>query len=148
MRNRIAKNPRKGAVLVENAIVLLILIMFIIGILVGGLGVFRYQQVVTLAREGARYASVRGTESGNTLTAQNVYDNAILPMAAGLDTNSLTYAVVWPNGKSATYTDPSSNPPGQPKAATVEVTVNYVWVPEGFFGGATFSSKSVMPMQY
>jgi Flp pilus assembly protein TadG len=148
MRYLKPKNRRKGAVLVENAIVLLILIMFIFGILVGGLGVFRYQQVVTMAREGARYACVRGTESGVTITDTDVYNNAILPMAVGLDTTKITYTVVWPNGKGATYTDPNSNPPGQPRSASVEVTVNYDWIPEAFFGGATFSSKSVMPMQY
>jgi Flp pilus assembly protein TadG len=142
------KKTRKGAVLVENAIVLLVLITFIVGILVGGLGVFRYQQVVTLAREGARYASVRGTESGLTLSATDVYDNAILPMAVGLDPSSLTYTVTWPNGKAATYADSNSNPPGLPKGATVEVTVSYTWIPEAFLGGATFTSKSVMPMQY
>jgi hypothetical protein len=56
--------------------------------------------------------------------------------------------VVWPKGNSPVYADPTSIPPGQPKGATVEVTVTYTWIAEAFFGGATLTSKSVMPMQY
>jgi Flp pilus assembly protein TadG len=144
---------RKGAVMVDNAIILLLLLMFIIGTIVGGLGVLRYQQIALLAREGARYASVRGTQfqadgKGAAATPTDVFDNAMLPLATGLDQQNLTYSVVWPNGKTAVYADPTSIPPGQPKGATVEVTVNYKWIPEAFFGGTTMTSKSVMPMQY
>lgn len=153
MRYLKGNTRRKGAVMVENAIVLLLLLMFIIGTIVGGLGVLRYQQIALLAREGARYASVRGTQyqadgKGAAATPTNVFDNAIRPLATGLDPKGLTYSVVWPNGKTPVYADPNSIPPGQPKGATVEVTVNYHWIPEAFFGGATMTSKSVMPMQY
>ena len=139
--------------MVETAIVLLIVVMFIIGAMVGGLGVFRYIQVASLAREGGRYAIVRGTQyqadgKGTAATKTDVYDNAILPNAVGLDLSSLTYSVVWPNGNAPVYANPSSSPPGQPIGTTVEVTVTYTWVPEAFFGGATMTSKSVMAMQY
>jgi len=57
--------------------------------------------MVTLAREGARYACVRGSQyqagwqrdGGQPRT--DVYNNAILPMTAGLDPASLTYNVSW-----------------------------------------------------
>jgi hypothetical protein len=139
--------------LLEHALVLPMLLLFFLGIVIVGLGVFRYQQTVMLAREGARYASVRGAqyqaETGNpAATASDVYNQAILPMATGLDVASLSYFVSWPNGNAPVYADPNSNPPFQPVGATVVVTVTYNWVPEAFFGGVILSSTSVMPMQY
>ena len=51
---------RRGAAAVEFAAVAPVLILLLFGTVVGGLGIFRYHQVATLAREAARYASVRG----------------------------------------------------------------------------------------
>ena len=62
MLRRANSQKRRGATLVEAAIVYSVLFQLLIGMIVGGLGVFRYQQVASLAREGARYASVRGTQ--------------------------------------------------------------------------------------
>jgi hypothetical protein len=139
--------------LLEHALVLPILVLLFLGLVIFGLGVFRHQQMVTLAREGARYACVRGAqyqaETGNpAATPSDVYNQAILPMAVGLDVASLSYSVTWPNGNAPVYADPNSIPPGQPAGATVVVTVTYNWIPEALFGGMTLSSTSVMPMQY
>src|SRR5262245_37729382 len=74
---------RRGAVLVESAVVFPVFMILLLGLIVGGMGIFRYQQVAWLAREGARYASVRGADykkevSGATAaTAQTIRDNAI-----------------------------------------------------------------------
>ena len=38
------------------------MVMLMICIIIGGMGVFRYQQVAGLAREAARYACVHGSE--------------------------------------------------------------------------------------
>src|ERR1700757_4990277 len=87
---------RHGATLVEGAIVYPFVLLLTIGLTVVGMGVFRYQQVAALAREGARYASVHGGQwatdwNGNTLTAANdVRTNAVVPHAAGLDTSAST----------------------------------------------------------
>ncbi len=144
---------RPGAALVEMALVLPILILLMIGLLVFGLGVFRYQQVAAVAREGARYASVHGaqyqSETGKTAaTPQDVYNQAILPMAAGLDPAALSYSVTWNKSNWPVYADPNSVPPGQPVGNTVIVTVNYLWIPEAFFGGITLTSRAEMPMSY
>lgn len=156
MRYLKSKKRRHGAIMLENALVLPILITILGGTIVGGMGVFRYQQMVALAREGARYASVHGLQyqadnPGKTAaTVDDVFNNAILPMAAGLDTTELRngVTVTWPNGKGPVYADPNSNPPGQPIGTTVVVTVSYSWIPAGFFGGARLTSTSIMPMQY
>ena len=82
MTPRTAGQRRRGAAIVETALVLPAAIVFILMILIGGLGVFRYNELALLAREGARYASVHGKqyekETGNSAaTAQDIYDNAI-----------------------------------------------------------------------
>ena len=136
--------------MLENALVLPILILVVSGIIMIGLLIFRYQQVAMLAREGARYASVHGaqyqadsTTGEKAASAADVYNNAILPMAVGMDTSILTYSVTWSDsGKSPVVASTTSDPPGQPVGTTVTVTVSYVW------SGVTVSSTSVMPMQY
>lgn len=58
------RNPRarRGAVAVETAIVYPVFLLFLLGTMVLGLGVFRYGQLSSLAWEGARWASVRGPD--------------------------------------------------------------------------------------
>jgi hypothetical protein len=123
-------------------------------VIVIGIGVYYYQQVSALAREGARWASVHGgqysQETGNPMaTRQLVYDNAIKPMAVGLDKSQFTAtnpAVSWDNpNEMPSYTDASGNV----LANRVTVTVTYKWYPALYVGGpVTLSSTSVMPMQY
>src|SRR5436305_12684188 len=92
---------RRGAVSVEAAVVFPVAILLLLGLIVGGMGIFRYQQVAWLAREGARYASVRGSDykkevSGATaVTKQDVHNNVVLPNATALDSTSLTTDVTW-----------------------------------------------------
>lgn len=130
---------RQGATLVENAIVLPVFLLMLIGFIVVALGVFRYQEVASLAREGARYASVRGdhyalTTGLATATPADVYNEAIKPMAVALDLSSLTYSVNWN--------------PDKRQGSLVTVTVNYHWIPEALFGGVDISSTAVMPVSY
>jgi Flp pilus assembly protein TadG len=155
MRSR--KNPRyhrRGATAVEAAFVLPVVFMFIFGMVVIGLGIYRYQQVAALAREGARYASVHGTqyaaETGNTAaTAANIYDSAILPLAVGLSANQLNYSVSWNTTNSPTSYNPNSIPPGAPINNTVSVTVSFNWIPELYIAGPiNLTSTSTMPMSY
>jgi Flp pilus assembly protein TadG len=146
-----SRRRRRGATMVEAAIVLPAVFMFTLGLIVIGLGVFRYQQVAALAREGARWASVHGNsyarDTGNTAAdAAAVYNNAIKPMAAGLDTSKINYSVTWPNGKSPVYlADPANN---KYLNAYVTVTVSYSWTPEAYLSPTTLSSTSKMPINY
>jgi len=47
---------------VECAIVYPLTFLLLLGILVGAIAVFRYQEVASLARQGARYASTHGAQ--------------------------------------------------------------------------------------
>jgi Flp pilus assembly protein TadG len=131
---RATSESRRGAVTVEFALVAPLTFLLVLGLLVGGMGVFRYCEVATLAREASRWASVHGSgyqkDTGNAAaTAQDVYNNVIATEATSLAANKLTYSVTW-----NTTNDPGSN--------TVRVTVSYQWLPEVFLGGITLTSTS------
>jgi hypothetical protein len=151
MTPRFGRPRRSGFAATESLVVLPTLLFLIIATVVGGYGVFRYQQIAMLAREGSRYASVHGgqyqLETGNAAaTAQDVYNNAILPLATSLDLSQLTYSITWntsnmPYTVSTDYENPTGN--------TVTVTVNYKWFPEAYLVGPfTLSSTSTVPMSY
>jgi Flp pilus assembly protein TadG len=152
---RRAPQRRSGATVVECAFVYPILFLLVLGLMVGAGGIFRYSQLASMAREAARYAAVHGgqyAQENNTTvpTSDDIFNNVISPMAVGFDTTqlkqgyTLTYnTTYWPY-----HTTTDSNNNVVPIQNTVSVTLSYQWVPEGFLGGVTLSSTSVMPMSY
>jgi type II secretory pathway pseudopilin PulG len=141
---------RRAATLVENAVVLPTVIILLLALLVGAMGVFRYQEVATLAREGARYASTHGYQyrkdaglalGSSTDWSQDIYTNAIQPQMIALDPGYLTFTASWPD---------VINQPGKPDnwpGSQVTITVNYQWMPEwGLVGPITLTSTSSMPI--
>ncbi|HTU93687.1 MAG TPA: TadE family protein [Gemmataceae bacterium] len=148
---RLSQKRRRGSLSTEAVIVLPTLLFLIVATVVGGYGIFRYQQIAMLAREGARYATVHGgqyqQETGNpAATPQDIYNNAIVPFAANLDLSLLSYSVAWnandmPYSVNTDYETPTNN--------TVTVTVSYKWFPEAYLiGPIVLSSTSTMPMSY
>src|SRR5436190_997330 len=98
--HRSAIKPRRGALAVEAAIVHPVMLFIMLGLVVGGTGVFRYQQVAGQAREAARYAVVHGSEwekatDKTAPTQDDIRQNAVIPLAAGMDTKSLKVQVQW-----------------------------------------------------
>jgi Flp pilus assembly protein TadG len=149
---RLLSHHRRGATTVEFAIVCPIAFFLIFATIIGGLGIYRYQQVAALAREGARYAQVHGgqyaQETGNpAATPADIYNKAILPHAVALDPDHLTYTVTWnrDNFPLSIINDNYETPTGN----TVTVTVNYQWFPEMYLVGPfTLTSTSVGQMMY
>jgi Flp pilus assembly protein TadG len=130
---------RSGATVVECAFIYPLFFLIVVGLVVGCLGVFRYQELASLSREAARWASVRGHQYQNATgetaaTAKDVYDNVIKPKAKLVDATDLTYSVTW---------DPDNR-----QGSKVTVTVTYHWVPEAVFGGIDLTSTSTMIMSY
>ena len=125
--------------ILEFALALPVLLMLTLGTIVLALGVSQYQAVALLAREGARWASVHGTEyqatTGNpAATATDVYTKVIAPKGALANPTSLTSSVTWsPN-----------NQPG----STVTVTVKCQWSPQVYLGTLNLSSTAVMTVAY
>jgi len=145
------RRRRQAVASVEAAIVFPVIIFLILAIVIGSMGIFRYQEVCFLTREGARYASVHGTDyqtevKSTAATADDVYNKGILPRVSTLDTSKLTYSVTW-NKKNSPYTITSSY--SKPTVNTVTVTLTYKWMPEMFLvGPITFSTSSTMPVTY
>jgi hypothetical protein len=155
------KKKRLGAgTAVEMAIVMPALAMFVLGMAIGGMGIFRYQALSLLAREAARYATVHGTgyenDTGNPpVTKTDIYSAAVVPMSSGLDLSQVTYSIIY-NGASSADWDSVVHAPqfvsgtsgGTPRTATVTVMVNFNWAAPMYFGTINLSSTSVMPMSY
>jgi Flp pilus assembly protein TadG len=142
----------RGTTAIEFAITCPIVFFFIFAIIVGGLGVFRYQQVASAAREGARWASVHGADYAEetkkpAATPADVYNQAILPLAVALDPNYLTYSVTW--DKSNVPLEVTGGNYETPIGNTVTVTVTYQWFPELLLVGPfTLTSTSTAQMVY
>jgi Flp pilus assembly protein TadG len=134
-----SRQIREGATVVECAVVFPVFFLILIGTIVASLGVFRYQEMAALAREGARWASVHGQAyefytSQKAATEKDVYENVIRPKATGLDLDRLTYEVTWE--------------PDNRQGSRVVVRVGYDWIPEAFLGGIHLSSTSSALMSY
>jgi Flp pilus assembly protein TadG len=149
---RLNHRLRRGATIVEFAVVGPLVFLLLIGLLVGGLGIFRYQEVAYTAREASRWASVHGSdyaqETGKSAaTAADVYNQAIAPKATSLQLNQLSYSVSW-NTNNSPYHTSIVNGQSVKTTNTVTVTVSYHWIPEAFLGGMNLSSTSVSVMSY
>jgi Flp pilus assembly protein TadG len=143
---------RRGATLVEIGLVLSITLLLIVGLVVLGLGVSRYQQTAAVAREAARWASVRGglfaRETGQPAATQGSVESQVIPRySTGLDPSHITvFTVTWDNASKMPIYFDSVNQVW--KSNAVHVTISYQWIPEAFFGGVTLTSTSEMPMSY
>src|SRR5262245_43075004 len=107
---------RRGTTSIEFAITCPIAFFLIFAIITGGMGVYRYQQVAAAAREGARWASVHGTDYAQELnkpaaTPEDIYNNAILPAVTAIDISNLTYSVTWDKNNTPLYTDSNYEKP-------------------------------------
>jgi Flp pilus assembly protein TadG len=147
---RLKSAQRRGSTLVEFAIVGPVAMFLLIGLLVGGMGIFRYQEVAYLSRQASRYASVHGTRSASetgqpAATTQDIYNNAIAGQNVGLDLSQLNYSITWNTDNSPSHTQTVN---GHTVTVTnkVRVTITYQWIPEAYLGGVFMTSTSETPM--
>ena len=133
---RTKANRRRGVILLESALVYSVTLMLLLGTIVMGLGVFRYQQIASLAREGSRWAAVRGPtyqqEQSATVPTDAEVKTAILSKAIILDSTALSCDL----NQSLLAT------------GTSQVVVTYTWTPEAYFAAITMSSTSSVPVTY
>src|SRR5262245_4593198 len=140
---RLRRHHRSGTTVVESAVVYPLTFLLVIGLVVAGLGVFRYQEVSSLARRAARYAAVHGKqyalETGKpAATSDSIYNNAIKPYAFTLDLSKLSYSVTY-NTENAPTTPIIQNGKVVSRGNSVTVTINYTWLPEAFIKGTGIS---------
>ncbi|HJS08293.1 MAG TPA: TadE/TadG family type IV pilus assembly protein [Pirellulales bacterium] len=150
LRNRLSRH-RRGTTAVEFAIAFPIVFFLLLATIVGGMGVFRYQQVAAVAREGARWACVHGGEYEQVTgkpaaTPEDVFNKAILPVATMLRPENLSYSVTWDQSNMPLQVTEDVQ---EPFGNTVTVTVTYQWFPELFLiGPFTLTSSSTAQMIY
>jgi Flp pilus assembly protein TadG len=147
---RVNSTNRGGATTVEFAIVAPITFFLLLGLLIGGMGIFRYQELAAVAREASRWAAVHGAQYQQdtgypAATAQDVYNYVISPKAISLDLSKLSYSVTW-NTDNRPYHTTVVNNQVVPVRNTVTVTLTYQWIPEAFLGGITLTSTSTVPV--
>jgi hypothetical protein len=149
---RLRRQPRPAATLVECAIIYPVTFLILIGLLVGAMGMFRYQEMASLSREAARYASVHGTEyardTGTTApTPEQIYQEVVVKRAVGLDLERLSYSITYDRSNSPTSVK-VENGDVYPYVNRVKVTLTYQWIPEAFLGGITLTSTAEIPMSH
>jgi hypothetical protein len=136
IRRRRKSCERRGLSALEGAAVYPVTILLLMGTVIMSLGIFRYQQLQFLAREGARYASVHGptyaSESGQPVASTSTVLAQVQGLAVGL------------NGLNCTAVTYSSTT----MPCTVGVTLTYTWTPEAFFKPMTWTVTSTMPVTY
>ena len=152
VRSAIRRPARRGATLVETAMILSLLFLLLLGIILGSAAVFNYQQVSYLAREGSRWAIVRGAsyareQNTPAATAADVRTQAVLPQRGGMQADRLTCTVAWDQDNKQTSTVVVGDEV-KPRRNTVSVTVTYQWDPIFIFGPFTLQSTSVADMHY
>ena len=148
--------------------------LLVTGLVVLAMGVFRYQEMASLAREATRFAAVHGgqyeQENATAINAGTlpyvdenyIIQNIVKARAVSLDPSKLTVQVQF-NMSSGSYdwddtadngdrwpsSQKSINGTNYSETNTVSATVSYQWFPEWWLvGPITLTSTSVMPMCY
>lgn len=124
--------------MLEFAIVGPIFFLMLFGVIELGRAMFVTHQVANGAREGARWAMVRGDLSGLAIDEQDVRDR-VLNRTTGLDSTELDVSTSWPDGNRAIGS-----------TVTVTLTYNYVPLVSNIFGTGSFTivRTSEMAIQY
>jgi Flp pilus assembly protein TadG len=129
---------RSGAALVEAAFVLPVLLLLLYGLFCGAIMVLTVDQVDAAAREGARWASVRGTSyqfnTGNPAATAADVDTYVKTQGVTLDTSLMTNTTTWN----------AANRPGN----YVTVEVKYNWPGLGPFAAREFTARSSQLVTY
>lgn len=153
---------RAGGLAVEAAIVYSTVLLLFLALIVGGIGVFRYQQVAMLAREATRYAAVHGSDwqsdnNQSPCTQAQILQQAVLPRAASMATAAVSIEAQFVNRAAGRVSDwdtvahPPTSLDDQNNTVTnrVRVTVTYQWVPSALIVGPLYlSSTSELSMSY
>ena len=142
---------RRGAVLVEMAIVSSVFLLLILGTFDLGIATYRYNTISQAARQGARQAVVHGSLAPPTMTAWgpatytgtagdgSVYAQAVSPMLVGFNLNDVAIKVEWPDGGNALQ-----------QRVRYTVSTTYRPILSSFFSSSTYAqdAASTMPITH
>jgi Flp pilus assembly protein TadG len=152
-RMRARRDRRRGAAMVEAAIILTVFFTLVFGMLDLGMAVFRQQRISEVARQLARKAIVQGVNAPSTLnggpwgpttytgtgSASDSIATSIQRYLGGLNPSQVNLKVVWPDNNNNVE-------------SRIQVTVTTTWTPmfTYIFGGATWTlrAESTMPIAH
>lgn len=138
MKLRRPESRRSGAAAVEAAIIVPVALVILLGLITGAIMVFTVDEVFNVAREGARYGSVRGTEYARATNKPAATSDEIAAYVKQqgvlLDPSRMTVTTTWDK----------TNRPGQ----YITVQVTYDWPGIWSFGAQTFVSSSTQLISY
>lgn len=126
------KQSRRGAAVVEFALIAPVFLILILGSIEFSRAVIVQQEITNASREGARVGSYDSTTAASTVTS------AVSTFLSNVGINGATVTVS-PN-------PPSNATDGQPVTVTVSIPFNSVsWLPTPvYLGGQTLQATSVM----
>ena len=98
-RRRFGRFARQtaGVAAVEFAFALPVLVALTLGVFDGGRAMLTFNTLEKLAKEGARFASLRGSEY-TTPVDQPAVETYLTDRATGVDASKLVVTVTWPDG--------------------------------------------------
>lgn len=142
---------RRGAVMVEMAVVLSVFLLLILGTLDLGIATYRYNTISQAARQGARQGIVHGSLAPPAMTAWgpatysgnagdgSEYAQAVSPMLVGFTLSNVTIKVEWPDGGNASQ-----------QRVRYTVTTTYQPIVTSLFSNSTYtlSAVSTMPIAH
>jgi len=119
-------SPDSGANLVEFALSATILLVLTIGTMVMSIALYSYHYISEAAREGVRYASVRGsnavTNGGLTVATSSTVQTYVRGIGfPGINASNLTVTTSWSANRTTWSTTNTANAPGD----YVKVNVSY-----------------------
>ena len=136
LARRLPRRRRRGVIMLESALVYTVALLLLLGTMVMGLGVFQYQQVAALAREGSRWAAVHGATYQSEQSASAPTDAQVLAVV-------VQKAVILKTSALSCDLDQTKL-----AAGIARVTLTYKWTPEAFFAPVTMTSVSETPVLY
>lgn len=126
---------QRGTTLLEYALVLIVVLMFIFGIIDFARALYAYHFVANAAREATRYAMVRSSTCNsvtnpvpNCPATQAIISSYVTNMATGIglnDASSIEANFSGQNPPSSTNPACTTGTPPVPLGCTAQVTVNY-----------------------
>jgi Flp pilus assembly protein TadG len=160
-----AARPRKATSMIEGAFALPVFLLVLLGTIVGGVAVFRHQQLSALSRAGARWASCHGATYQQDYGAPTGdVHGFIRSKLVGIDPATVTIRVMhlsfgdtvptgslinnWGSSSRRVYSDRGD---GTQERCRVAVEIVFPWTPEVPLLGIppiNLSARSVMQMEY
>ncbi len=138
MLANITRERERGATMIETVLSFIIILTLTFGIMEACLALYRYHYIAEAAREGTRYAIVRGANcsglgSDCPASASDIQTYVKGLGFPGIDSNAMTVTPAWP----------ASNSPGNPVSVTVLYQYN-LSIPFVLSRTLTMSSTSQM----